>query len=195
MSFVVQLRGLPPSVAMFQWRARRLALRSGDSFALVSGTRPRNLAVLLGLARGCRRVVELGTGSAWTAISLALADGDRVVVSYDPIERQERERYVLLVGRKARERLRLIGLPGDQAPPNETVDLLYIDSSHDLDDTLREVDAWRPALHPGSLIVFDDYGHPSYPGVEEAVAQMGLSGDRRGALFVHRVAGATGVGR
>ena len=195
--FVTQLPGLPPRVALFQWRARRLALRSGDGFALVSATRPHNLAVLLGLARGCRRVVELGTGSAWTAISLVLADQDRDVVSYDPIERQERERYVLLAGRRARNRLRLVGLPGDQgAPePNNTVDLLYIDSSHDRDDTLREVDAWRPALRPGSLIVFDDYGHPSYPGVEAAVRDAGLTGDCRGALFVHRVAGSTGFSR
>ena len=102
---------------------------------------------------------------------------------------------MLLVGRKARERLSLIDLPGDQGcrERNETVDLLYIDSSHDRDDMLREMDAWRPALKPGSLIVFDDYGHPGHPGVEEAVRQMGLTGDRRGALFVHRVAGSSNL--
>jgi predicted O-methyltransferase YrrM len=164
--FLTQLAGLPPSVALFQWRAWRLALRSGDTFAVVSATRPQNLAALLALARGCRRVVELGTASAWTAISLVLADRQRVVVSYDPVAR-ERERYLRLIDRNARERLRLIGLPGARGRPeqSEAVDLLYIDSSHDRDDTLREVDAWRPALKPGSLIVFDDYDHPSYPGV------------------------------
>jgi hypothetical protein len=35
--------------------------------------------VLLSAARGRRRVVELGTGTAWTAISLALADQRRGV--------------------------------------------------------------------------------------------------------------------
>jgi hypothetical protein len=41
-------------------------------------------------------------------------------------------------------------------------------------------------LAPGAPIVFDDYGHPDYPGVAEAVAELGLTGELRGTLFVHR---------
>jgi predicted O-methyltransferase YrrM len=188
MNFLAQLRFLPPRVALFQWRARRLAVRTGDDFAAVSATRPRNLAVLLHAARGRRRVTELGTGSAWTAISLALADRERVVVTYDPIERSEREGYLRLVSPATRRRLCFVGAPGNEGPRDRgIIDLLYIDSSHDREETMREVQAWRPSLAEGSLVVFDDFGHSAYPGVEEAVRRLGLEGEQRGGLFLHLV--------
>jgi hypothetical protein len=34
------------------------------------------------------------------------------------------------------------------------------------------------------VIVFDDYDHPDYPGVREAVAELGLDGVQRAHLFV-----------
>jgi predicted O-methyltransferase YrrM len=146
------------------------------------------LAVLLNAARGRQRVVELGTGTAWTTISLVLADPRRVVVSYDPVERVEREGYLALVSRGTRQRLTFVGASGDEGPRNvETVELLYIDSSHQKEDTVREVEAWRSVLGDGSLIVFDDYAHPEYPGVAEAVSYLGLAGEQRCGLFVHRV--------
>jgi len=186
--FLAQLRALPLSVALFQWRAWRLARRLKDEFAQVSGTRPDNLAVLLHVARGGRRVVELGTGSAWTAISLVLADADRLVETYDPIARPERERYLGLVPGQTRQRLTFVTAAGEEGPRDGApVDLLYIDSSHDAEGTILEVEAWRPALGAGSLVVFDDFAHPGYPGVEQAVRRLGLPGERRGGLFVHRV--------
>ena len=179
------LRRLPPSVAVFQWRARRLAMRLDDRFALVSGTRPYNLAALLDAARGCRRVVELGTGAAWTAASLALAEASRTVVSYDPIDRPERARYLELAGPAAR-RVRLVDAAGERGPLDDApVDLLYIDSSHDEEETIREVEAWRPVLNRTATIVFDDYGHADYPGVTAAVRTLGLDGVQRGSLFIH----------
>jgi predicted O-methyltransferase YrrM len=186
--FLAQLPVLPLRVALFQWRAWRLAARTGDEFALVSGTRPRNLAVLLRLAQGSRRVVELGTGSAWTTISLVLADQNCGVISYDPIERDAREQYLRLASPAVRRRLRFVTAPGSHGPEDgEGVDLLYIDSSHDRDETVREVQAWSASLKAGSLVVFDDFGHPGYPGVEEAVRVLGLHGQRRGAFYIHEV--------
>jgi predicted O-methyltransferase YrrM len=188
MRFLVELRFLPPKVALFQWRAWRLAQRMGDPFSQVSATRPRKLAVLLSAARGCRRVVELGTGTAWTAISLALADRERVVLSYDPIERPEREWYLELVNPETRRRLKFVDAAGDDGPRDSgIVDLLYIDSTHDRDDTMREVQVWRHVLGDGSLVVFDDFAHPEYPGVEEAVRCLGFNGKQRQGLFLHRV--------
>jgi cephalosporin hydroxylase len=67
------------------------------------------------------------------------------------------------------------------------VELLYIDSSHQREDTISEVEAWRPALGEGSLVVFDDFAHAGYPGVAEAVRYLGLVGEQRHGLFVHRV--------
>jgi predicted O-methyltransferase YrrM len=188
---ISELRVLPPRVALFQWRARRLATRAEDRFALVSGTRPGNLATLLRVARGCERIAELGTGSAWTAISLALADSRRRIISYDPIERPERERYLRLAG-SARSRIALVASPGSRGPLDGdcVVDLLYIDSSHDQSETIDEVRTWRPHLYAASLIVFDDFGHPDYPGVAAAIRSLELPGEQVGSLFIHRVAEA-----
>jgi predicted O-methyltransferase YrrM len=167
----------------------RLAARRNDEFALVSGTRPRNLLTLLAAARECKRVVELGTGSGWTAITFVLADPQRSVVSYDVIAR-EPDQYLRLIPARYRGRITFVIGPGERGPPDEgAVDLLYIDSSHARDDTIREVTAWRPVLHAGSVIVFDDYAHPDYPGVREAAEALGLVGEQHGDLFVHRVLG------
>ena len=40
------------------------------------------------------RVVEIGTGTAWTTIALALDDGRRSIVSFDPVVRPERDRFL-----------------------------------------------------------------------------------------------------
>lgn len=71
--FLLALRVLPPNVALFQWRARKVAFRLGEEFTLRSSTRPKDLATLIGWAQSRRSVVELGTGTGLTTISLALA--------------------------------------------------------------------------------------------------------------------------
>ncbi|HEY8866551.1 MAG TPA: class I SAM-dependent methyltransferase [Solirubrobacteraceae bacterium] len=182
-----QLRALPAPVALFHARASLAAQRSGDDWSLESATRVQDLATLLDLARGRRRVAELGTATAWTATALALADRERQVVTYDPIARPQRERYLALAGHDARARVRLVDEPGDSGgDPAAPVDLLYIDSSHERAATIAEVEAWRPALAPGAIVVFDDYVHPDYPGVREAIRELDLDGEVVGTLFVHR---------
>ena len=49
---------------------------------------------------------------------------------------------------------------------------------------LDEIAAWRPRLAHGALIVFDDYGHPLFPGVAEAIADLGLAGRAEAGRFV-----------
>jgi predicted O-methyltransferase YrrM len=186
--FALSLRALPAPVAWFHWRARRTAQRGRDEFSLASATRPRDLAILLSLARDRERVAELGTATGWTALSLALASRDRRVWSYDPATRAEVGRYMQLVDPEVRRRVELVTAAGSAGPPvGVTVDLLYIDSSHERDATIAEVEAWMPALRPGALIVFDDYEHPHFPGVRSAVAALGLTGRRLGTLFVHEI--------
>jgi predicted O-methyltransferase YrrM len=186
--FLLSLRVLPARVARFFWQAHRHAHRNGDRFSLVSAARPAELAELLSLARGRTIVVELGTGTAWSAIALALADRARRVISCDPCVRPEREAYLDLVGLALRERIELRheadsagSRPGD--PP---VELLFIDSSHERAPTVTAFRAWRDALAPGAVVVFHDHGNPDYPGVRQAVADLGLSGRERGGLFVWR---------
>lgn len=179
---------LPPRVAVFQARARRLAWRSGDLFSITSVTRPADLRALLKLARGHHRVVELGTATGWTAISLALADPSRTVNSIDVVSREEPRRYLELVDGSARSRVTLEVRDGAEGPTDAApVELLYIDSSHERAATVAEVLAWRPVLAPGSTVAFDDYSNPDYPGVREAIAELRLAGEPRGSMFVHTV--------
>lgn len=179
---------LPPRVARFQVRARRLARRTDDVFSLTSVTRPGDLHTLLTVARGRGRVVELGTATGWTSISLALADPRRTVLSCDVVERDQPQRYLGLVPADVRARIELAIRSGSEGPVDDApVDLLYIDSSHERGQTVDEVRSWRSVLRPGAVIVFDDYSHPGFPGVREAVAELGLAGDRHGTLFVHHV--------
>jgi methyltransferase family protein len=185
-AFAWQARVLPRRVAILQLRSRVRARRIGDLFSLTSATRPSDLATLLELAVGRTHVVELGTGTAWTAAALAAADPRRRVTSLDLVARPERERYLALLGPSARARVELVEAPGASAPPSGAiVDMLYVDSSHQRDDVIAEVRAWTPALTSGAIVVLDDYGHADYPGVAQAVAELGLAGTPRGTLFVH----------
>jgi predicted O-methyltransferase YrrM len=190
--FALGLRVLPLPVARFQWRARRLALELSDEFSLASATRPAKLAALLAAGAEARVVAELGTATGWTTASLALADPHRQVVSLDPVVQAARERYLALAGATAQARIRLRQAPGEAGPEagSSPVELLYIDSSHSREGTLREWQAWGPALAPGAVVVFDDYDHPAFPGVRQAVAELGLSGVERAGLFIVRTSRA-----
>jgi predicted O-methyltransferase YrrM len=181
-------------VLWFHWRARRMAWRTGDVFSIESVTRPADMRVLLGLARGCSRIVELGTATAWTAITLALDDPKRRVMTYDirdESRRIEPKHYMELASPDVRARIDLVVAPGSTGPRDAApVDLLYIDSSHEREQTIEEVRAWQPHLRPGAPVLFDDYTNPDYPGVREAIEELGLEGERHGKLFVHRHPGA-----
>jgi predicted O-methyltransferase YrrM len=184
---VLSLRALPPRVAWFYWRASRWARRADDRFSLASAARPLELAELLALARGRTSIVELGTGTGWSAIALALADSGRRVISYDPCLRPEREDYLRIAGMEARRRIELREEPDTRGPHagDPPVELLFVDSSHEREAVLGAFGAWRGALAGGAAVVFHDYGHPSYPGVREAVGELGLAGGvERGGVFV-----------
>ncbi len=180
------VRLLPPRVAWFYFRARRAAARDGDEWTLNSATGPESLALLLRLARARRAVVEIGTGTAWTTAALALDEPHRTVVSYDPVVRPERDRYLAIAGAGAVARIELIQAGGEAGPPPEgpAPDFVFVDGSHEKDLTIRTFEAWRGALAPGGVIAFHDYGNDLYPGVSEAIEELGLSGKIERDVFV-----------
>jgi predicted O-methyltransferase YrrM len=141
------------------------------------------------MARGRRRVVELGTATGWTAAAFALADPARVVVSCDPHIQPGRDRYLRLLRSSVRARIELVHAPGVEAAAMDVreVDLLFIDSSHERQATIDEWHAWRPRLAPDALVVFHDCDHPEFPGIARAIEELGLSGQRRAGMFVWRV--------
>ena len=172
------LRALPLQIAWFQARALLLAMRAGDTFAIESATRAADVSNLLDLARGRRSIVELGTATGWTTGSFALADPDRRVLSFDPVVQAHRDRYLGLLPANVRERIRLVRAPGAEGPAHADgpVDLLFVDSTHERDATIAELEAWRPHLGPDAVVVLHDYDNPAFPGVREAVEALGLPG-------------------
>jgi len=110
-------------------------------------------------------------------LPLATAHADRGVMTYDPVLRIERERYLALVSPSVRARVRFVNEPGSTGPRDGMeVDLLNLDSAHERQVALDELGAWRPALRPGALVVLDDFTHPEFPGVREAVRELGVTG-------------------
>jgi hypothetical protein len=67
------------------------------------------------------------------------------------------------------------------------VEVLFIDASHDRAATIREYEAWRPVLANDSVVVFDDYDHPDFPGVTDPITELNLAGEAAGFLFIHRL--------
>lgn len=187
------LTRLPPRVALFYLRCLALAAWTGDRWTLEAVTRPRELSRLLELAGAGRVVVEDGTASGWTAAALALAEPTRTVITLDPEVREQRERYLGLLDRGTRSRIRLLQARTEEGPAAlresrpPVVDVLFLDGDHGRAGAIASFEAWRPALAAGAVVAFHDYGDPAWPGVTEAVAELGLRGEARGTLFAARV--------
>lgn len=182
------LLALPRPVRRFYWRAWRLRARLGDAFSLGGATKPRELRPLLAAAEGAQRVVEIGTGTAWTTIALALADGTRTVTSIDPVRRPERDAYLELVPASVAKRIAFVEGVGEAAPPAgiDGVGFLFIDANHDQASTEGAFRAWRDRLAPGAGVAFHDFDDPQWPGVTEAIRSLGLQGAASHHLFVWR---------
>lgn len=56
------------------------------------------------------------------------------------------------------------------------VGLLFVDGDHTKEGARRDIEAWAPHLAPGATIAVDDYHHPDWPGVAEAVDELVAEG-------------------
>jgi predicted O-methyltransferase YrrM len=181
------LARLPPPVAAFWLRALRRARAAGDTWSIDVACRPAEMRVLLDALNGKGRVAEIGTAAAWTTCCLALAQRGREVHSWDVEAHPERARYLALLAPADRARVHLHDRPGGLGPADPPpVDAVFIDSSHEYDETVATFRTWEPALAPGGVIAFHDWDDEAYPGVTQAVHELGLRGEARGHLFVWR---------
>ena len=182
---ILALRVLPRRAALFYVRASLRALRLDDRWSFWSTLPPRELSLLVELTRGRKAVVELGTGTGWTTLVMALSEPQCVVRTYDTLEKPHRAAYLALAAPEARERVVLLNGRGEEAePPSEPIDLLYVDSNHDRAVVRRSFERWRDSIACGGFAAFDDYANDNYPGVREAIAELGLQGRTAGRLFI-----------
>lgn len=184
----ISLLRLPPTVLRFYVRALWRAWRTGDRTSPRIAAHPRELEPVLRAAGNAECIVEIGTGTAWTAIALTLARPGREVISLDVWDRPERDRYLALAPADARERLRLVSRAGEDGPDGllDTADFVFVDSSHTREETLKTFETWSPCVRPGGAVAFHDYGNAEYPGVADAISELGLQGEESHLLFVWR---------
>ena len=181
------LARLPRPVAGFWLRAMRRAQAEHDTWSIDVACRPAELRVLLDALDGAPRVAEIGTAAAWTTCCLALAQPGREVHSWDVEAHPERDRYLALLGAADRARVHLHDRPGGRGPADPPpVDAVFIDSSHEYEETVATFRTWEPAVAPGGIIAFHDWQDEAYPGVTDAVSDLALEGEGRGHLFVWR---------
>jgi predicted O-methyltransferase YrrM len=175
---------LPRRARAFYLRALGRALRTRDRSSLCGVTRPRELVPLLRIARRSSRIVEVGTGTAWTSICLALSNPRARVASYDIEPIPYREPYIGMLDEQTRERIDWLTRDGSDPVDEGPVDLVYIDASHERSDTLRTFLAWQDRVARGGGVAFHDYADSAWPGVTQAVRELGLDGEVHGHLFI-----------
>ena len=181
------LTRLPRPVVTFWARAMRRAQACDDTWSIDVACRPAELRVLLAALGDAPRVAEVGTAAGWTTSCIALARPDRVVHSWDVEAHPERERYLALLAPGDRARVHLHDRPGGLGPADPpAVDAVFIDSSHEREETMATFRTFEPALSPGGVVAFHDWDDDDYPGVTEAVRGLELQGEARGHLFVWR---------
>ena len=184
------LARLPRPVATFWFRALRRAQAEGDTWSIDVACRPAEMRVLLDALAGSARVAEIGTAAAWTTCCLTLAQPGREVHTWDVEAHPERDRYLALLSPADRARVHLHDRPGGLGPADPPpVDAVFVDSSHEREETVATFRTWEPALSAGGVIAFHDYADDAYPGVTQAVRELGLQGEARGHLFVWRKPG------
>jgi predicted O-methyltransferase YrrM len=64
----------------------------------------------------------------------------------------------------------------DDGENPKKVGLLYVDGDHTKEGARRDIEAWAPHLAEGAVVAIDDYGHPDWPGVGQAVDELVAEG-------------------
>lgn len=163
------------------------------------------ISLLHGLIMGnnISRVVQLGHYIGFSTLLLGLAlrrmkfDHSLISFDIDPNVTAYTQRWVDEAGLNDVVRLRV----GDSAAPanaQEAIEylggqpqLIFIDSSHQHDHTIKELDVWYPALQPGGFILMHDvsqyaatFDYTGKGGVTRAVDEW-LSSSNAGRIMIN----------
>jgi hypothetical protein len=180
---------LPRDVARFYLRALAAAVSAGDASTLTAVPAPPELLAVLGVARGCDRVIELGRDDPVTPVALAIDDARRQVTAFRPADGPAAGRYAGLAAPSTRARVNFRTRPLEHMPvdSDHRACLALVDGSSDHRRVALAFEAARGAVRPGGLVVFRRHGHPSYGGVGEAIAALALDGRSLGqGLYLWR---------
>ena len=144
-----------------------------------------------------QEIVELGVFQGRTALQLAWGaeqgNGNHVTAIdpwdlagnvYDPPFTDPGSRVLAHTNIESlgyADKIRLIqgfsqDVANDDWAMESTIGLLYVDGDHTKEGARRDIEAWAPHLAPGAVIAVDDYGHPDWPGVGQAVDELVAEG-------------------
>lgn len=121
-------------------------------------------------------VVNIGAGFGTSALTIVEARADAFVFSIDVCERPDEELHLRQAGLWEQHRVvRILGRSQDAgARWPWPVAMVFVDGDHSQDGVMADARAWLPAIRPGGIIAFHDYGRASLPSVAWGVdAVMG----------------------
>jgi len=131
--------------------------------------------------------VEIGSWEGRSAIALALglraAAKGGAVHAIDPhLHDTQAELEANLERTGLRDAVEVLTMYSHDARPrfaDRSVDVLFVDGSHDYDDVMTDLDDWTSALRDGAVIAFNDPGWAGVYGVLRARTARGPSPYRR----------------
>jgi len=147
------------------------------------GMNPIELEWLANQASKCKRVVEIGSlrGRSARAMADNMTD-DSVLYCVDHFKGSEehgdafsnddslyRTFHANMQDHLDSGRVIVISLPSVDAASivEESLDMVFIDASHDYDSVKADIESWKPLLRSGGLLSGHDYGHPPIEKVIE----------------------------
>ena len=116
-------------------------------------------------------VVNIGAGFGTSALTIVEARADAFVFSIDICERPDEELHLRMAGLWEQHRVvRILGRSQDIGVRWPlAVAMVFVDGEHSQDGVMADARAWLPAIQPGGIIAFHDYGRESLPGVKAGV--------------------------
>jgi precorrin-6B methylase 2 len=115
-------------------------------------------------------VVNIGAGLGTSVAAILEVRPSAFVFSVDKSPQPEERANIAGCGLDFTRCVRVLGLSwevGINFPI--TVDLLFVDGSHEESSVRKDIAAWLPKVADDGVVLFHDYHHPKAPGVTKVV--------------------------
>lgn len=121
--------------------------------------------------------VEVGTwfgqSASYMAVEIINSNKD---IQFDVVDSMPEENWIQFDKNTKRvsniNQIKLPSLEAVKLYKDNSLDFVFIDSSHLYPEVLYEIQEWYKKVKAGGIIGGHDYGHKSYPGVEQAVKEV-----------------------
>lgn len=121
--------------------------------------------------------VEIGTwfgqSASYMAVEIINSNKD---IQFDVVDSMPEENWIKFEENTKRvsniNKVKLPSLEAVNLYEDNSLDFVFIDSSHQWPETLHEIKEWYKKVKLGGIIGGHDYGHQSYHAVERAVKDM-----------------------